>query len=210
MYQFEEMITPSEVIEYLYCPRFIYYMKCLQIPQNEQKRYKVLKGREVHGFKSNTNKEYLRKRLNCIKKDNNVFLYSDRLGLKGRVDEVLHFKNGTMAPLDFKFAEYKGVVYSTYRIQALIYGLLITETYGKDVNKGYLCYTRSKNLLVEINFTKNDFSLLDEALDNYRKIIGENYYPKATKYKSRCIDCCYKNICVEGLEMRKSLDAADF
>ena len=43
----EIFITPSDVIEYLYCPRFIYYMKCLDIPKHEDKRYKVVKGREV-------------------------------------------------------------------------------------------------------------------------------------------------------------------
>lgn len=41
-------ITPSEVIEYLYCPRFIYFMNCLGIAQHEDQRFMVLKGREVH------------------------------------------------------------------------------------------------------------------------------------------------------------------
>ena len=44
-------ITPSIVIEYLYCPRFIYFMKILNISQNEDRRFKVTKGREVHKFK---------------------------------------------------------------------------------------------------------------------------------------------------------------
>ena len=38
-------ITPSIVIEYLYCPRFIYFMKILNISQNEDRRFKVTKGR---------------------------------------------------------------------------------------------------------------------------------------------------------------------
>jgi hypothetical protein len=41
-------ITPSEIIEFLYCKRFIYFMKCLGIRQYEEKRYKVQKGREIH------------------------------------------------------------------------------------------------------------------------------------------------------------------
>ena len=50
-------ITPSEVIEYLYCPRFIYFMNCLSIPQHEEQRYKVLMGREIHEKKSKINKK---------------------------------------------------------------------------------------------------------------------------------------------------------
>ena len=34
------IITISDVLEYLFCPRFIYFMYCLDIPQHEEKRYK--------------------------------------------------------------------------------------------------------------------------------------------------------------------------
>ena len=50
------------MIEFLYCKRFIYYMKCLGIKQYEDKRYKVEKGRELHRKKENENKDYLRKK----------------------------------------------------------------------------------------------------------------------------------------------------
>lgn len=206
----QELLTPSEIMEFLYCPRFIYYMRCLNIPQNEQNRYKVMKGRDVHDYKSKVNKNYVRKKIDCVNKEINVFLHSQKLGLKGKVDEVLHFADGTLAPLDFKFAEFKGIIYSTYRMQTLIYATLISENYGKLVEKGYLCYTRSQNYLAEITFNKQDWLTLDEALRDIRRIIKENYYPKATKNKAKCVDCCYKNICVEGLEANKGLDISGF
>ena len=43
--EFDYYITPSELIEFNYCKRFIYYMKCLNIPQFEEKRFKVQKGK---------------------------------------------------------------------------------------------------------------------------------------------------------------------
>ena len=51
-------ITPSEVMEYLYCPRFIYFMLVLQIPQKEEQRYKVQRGRKAHDRKTKINKKY--------------------------------------------------------------------------------------------------------------------------------------------------------
>ncbi|MDD3874557.1 MAG: hypothetical protein PHE01_10315, partial [Methanosarcina sp.] len=39
----ETIIRISDVLEYLFCSRFIYYMYCLDIPQHEEKRFKVLK-----------------------------------------------------------------------------------------------------------------------------------------------------------------------
>ncbi len=52
------MITPSDVIEHLFCPRFTYFIHCLKIPQHEELRYKVLKGRELHDKREKENKEY--------------------------------------------------------------------------------------------------------------------------------------------------------
>jgi len=192
----EIFITPSDVIEYLYCPRFIYFMKCLDISQHEDERYKVIKGREVHEEKAKINREYLRKKLGCVSKDISAYLASSALHLRGEVDEILEFSDGTLAPLDYKFAEYKDWVFQTHKYQSALYALLIMENYGKDVTRGYVCYIRSKNFLKEIQFCNADFkkakSLVREILD----IVSKGYYPKKKSSPAHCIDCCYKNICV--------------
>ncbi len=189
-------ITPSEVIEYLYCPRFIYFMNCLSIPQHEEQRYKVLAGREIHEKKAKINKDYLRKKLNCNKREINVYLASDKYHLKGVIDEVLFLEDGTAAPLDYKFAEYKERLFHTHKVQSILYAILIKENYQIEVNRGYICYTRSKNLIKTIDFKERDFIKAVGVIDEILKIIQTGYYPKGTKYLSKCIDCCYKNICV--------------
>ncbi|MGH7829356.1 MAG: CRISPR-associated protein Cas4, partial [Candidatus Binatia bacterium] len=92
----QAMITPSEVIEYLYCPRFVYFMHCLNIPQHEDRRFKVLKGREVHQRRETENKDYLRKKIGVTKKEIGVYLASPSLKVRGIVDEVLTLEDGTM------------------------------------------------------------------------------------------------------------------
>ena len=64
----EVFITVSDVMEYLFCPRFIYFMYCLGIPQHEEKRYKVLKGRALHEAREKVNRSYIRKKLQCAAK----------------------------------------------------------------------------------------------------------------------------------------------
>jgi len=189
-------ITPSEIIEYLYCPRFIYFMNCLSIPQHEEQRYKVLAGREIHEKKAKINKDYLRKKLNCNKREINVYLASDKYHLKGVIDEVLFLKDGTAAPLDYKFAEYKERLFRTHKVQSTLYAILIKENYQVEVNRGYICYTRSKNLIKTIDFKESNFRKAVEIIDKVLKIIQTGYYPNGAKYSSKCIDCCYKNICV--------------
>ncbi|MGR3319523.1 MAG: CRISPR-associated protein Cas4 [Candidatus Anammoxibacter sp.] len=204
-------ITPSEVMEFLYCPRFIYFMNCLCIPQHEEQRYKVLKGRELHDERKKINKEYIRKKLRCIGKDIDVYMSSDKLCLKGVVDEVLFLEDGTLAPLDYKFAEYKDTLFKTHKYQSILYAMLIKENYRPEslvrisdnkpidkieVNKGFVCYIRSKNVIKEIKYSEKDFATAKSMILEILNIIQDNYYPKKTRYLSKCIDCCYRNICV--------------
>lgn len=194
--EFQYYITPSDMIEFLYCKRFIYYMKWLGIKQYEDKRYKVEKGRELHRKKENENKDYLRKKLGVVDKKINIDLYSDKYKIKGKVDEVLIFDDNTMAPLDYKFAEFNDILYSTYKTQMLMYSLMIEELYNCKVNKAYLVYTRSRNMVKEIEINKKDLDKLKKDISEYTKVI-EGYYPKGSKSKARCLDCCYRNICIK-------------
>jgi CRISPR-associated exonuclease Cas4 len=190
------MITTSELIEYLYCPRFTYFLNCLKIPQHEELRYKVLKGRELHAKEEKTNVDYIRKRLGCIKKEISVYLASTRLKIRGIVDEVLFLNDGTLAPLDYKLTEYNEFIYRTHRIQSTVYAMLIMENYGKPVKRGFVCYARSKNLIKELVYDEAGFETTKTIIDEIFAIILDGFYPKKTRWPNRCIDCCYRNICI--------------
>ncbi|SMC78415.1 CRISPR-associated exonuclease, Cas4 family [Desulfocicer vacuolatum DSM 3385] len=170
-------------------------METLSIPQKEGNRFKVLKGREVHKQKTLINKSYLRKKLEVVEKQSNVYLSSAKYQLRGVIDEVLTFSDNTMAPLDFKYAEYKKINYKTHKIQALCYCLLIEDNFQKKANKAFIVYTRSKNKLIDLNFNDKDRKNLDKQIKEVINIIITGYYPKKTSSKKRCVDCCYRNIC---------------
>jgi CRISPR-associated exonuclease Cas4 len=190
------MITPSEVMEHLFCPRFTYFMNCLNIPQHEELRYKVLKGRELHKDREEQNRDYLRKQLGCAGKDISVYIASRALGVRGIIDEVLHLADGTCAPLDYKYAEYSDFTFETHRVQSILYALLIMENYRKEVTKGFICYTKSSNKIKEIAYAENDFAEARELVKEIFKVILTGYYPKKTRWQNKCVDCCYRNICV--------------
>lgn len=189
------MITPSEVIEHLYCPRFTYFMNCLNIPQHEELRYKVLKGRKLHEERESENRDYLRKKLGCVDKELSVYIASRKLGVRGVIDEVLYLSDGTMAPLDYKYTEYSDYTFETHKIQSILYALLIMENYHKDVKKGFICYMKNGNKVKEIIYADRDFSYAREVVGEIFSVILKGYYPKKTKWQNRCIDCCYRNIC---------------
>lgn len=192
----ETIITISDVLEYLFCPRFIYYMYCLDIPQHQEKRFKVLKGREVHETRKLTNRDYVRKKLNCIRKESEIFIASKKYHIKGIVDEVLFLEDGTAAPLEYKFAEYKEKLFKTYKFQMVLQALLIRENYNIEVNRTYICYTRSNSLVKEIEISISDFKKAEKIIEEILDIVQKGLYPKTSRSSRKCVDCCYRNICV--------------
>ena len=187
-------ITASLILEYLYCPRYTYFEHVMDIPQHEGTRFKVQKGRVVHENIRKTNPNYLRKKLGVLEKKSDTYL-SIPSGLRGIVDEILFLADGTAAPLDYKYAEYKNKLFQTYRTQLVFYGRLIRDNFDVPVTRGYIIYTRSRNKLVEVTITDKDFKELDDLILELINVIVKCKYPKPTRYKKRCPDCCYRNIC---------------
>jgi CRISPR-associated exonuclease Cas4 len=188
-------LTPSHIIEYLFCPRFTYFEYVLGIPQHEEKFYKVMRGRDIHEEKLEQNKNYLRKKIGAINKHTDQYLANS--WLRGKVDEVLELSDNTLAPLDYKFAEYKDRLFETYRIQQYCYACLIEENLGKPVSRGFIVYTRSKHFLLEVPISAANKAEIKQCAEAIWTIIDRNFYPKATKYKKRCVDCTYRNICIK-------------
>jgi len=188
-------ITPSQIIEFLYCPRFTYFEYVLGIAQYEDRHFKVQKGRELHLLRQDKNADYLRKKIGVKEKYINQFLSNELI--RGKIDEILLLEDGTMAPLDYKFAEYKEMVYDTYKTQLYCYGWLIESNFDKKVTKGFLIYTRSKNKLLTENISAKNIDDVKKCAESIFSIIDNNAFPKATGFKKRCVTCTYRNICVQ-------------
>lgn len=188
-------ITPSHIIQHLYCPRFTYFEWVLRMPQNEEKFSKVLRGRQLHDERLERNKNYLRKRLGVVARHDDQYLTNDFL--RGRIDEVLELADGSLAPLDYKFAEYKDKVYATYRTQLYCYALLIKENFGKEVRRGFIVYTRSNNKVVEIPIPESALADIRKTSLAILDVVAHNRFPKATSVKKRCLNCTYRKVCVQ-------------
>ncbi len=190
------MLTPSEVIEHVYCPRFTWFMNVQHIAQQEDKRFKVLKGREVHSRKETENKKYLRRKIGVVKKESEVYLASPKVRVRGVVDEVLWLSDGSMAPLDYKFTEQRQQAFKTHRVQVLLYAMLIRATYPAEVHRAFVAYIRGGHKLLEVEVTEKAVAEVTALLDEMFDIIRTGRLPKRTSHRVRCRDCCYRNICV--------------
>jgi CRISPR-associated exonuclease Cas4 len=187
-------LTATHLLEYLFCPRFTYFEYVLDIPQHEEKRFKVEVGRTIHERARKINPDYLRKKIGVREKKMDVYLAGSR-GIRGIVDEILFLDDDTAAPLDYKYAEYKDRTFKNHRFQLVFYSQLIKDNFHVPVKRGFIVYTRSKNKLVEVPIRDTDFDELDKIITGLIDVIVRCKYPKPTRYKQRCPDCCYGNVC---------------
>jgi CRISPR-associated exonuclease Cas4 len=189
-------LTVTHLLEHLFCPRFTYFEYVLGVPERQERRPLVVKGRQVHEERRRTNPNYLRKKLGVVGRQFDVPLASPTLGVRGSVDEVLTLADGSMAPFDYKFAREPRTVYHNQKMQSALYALLIREAFGVPVHRGYLCFVRSKHKIVELEHSEEDYAEVRQTLRAILEVIQTGVFPRATTWKARCRDCCYRNICV--------------
>src|SRR6185437_922216 len=62
-------LTVTQVLEHGYCPRFTYFEHVLAIPEHQERRPLVLRGRQVHEERKRINPGYLRKKLGVVERN---------------------------------------------------------------------------------------------------------------------------------------------
>ena len=190
-------LTVTHILEHLYCPRFTYFEYVLGVPERQERRGLVMRGRQAHEERRKINPQYLRKKLGVVERRFDVPMASLRLGVRGSVDEVLTLDDGTMAPFDYKFAEDNGRVYLNQKMQSALYALLIAETFAMPVRRGFLCYVRSNHRVVELAHTEEDYAEARQVVAEVLEVIQTGIFPRATTCRARCSDCCFRNICIK-------------
>lgn len=171
-------ITATDLVEYSFCPRFLYFERFLIIPEYQEKRFKVQKGREVHQQRQRINPRYLRRRVNCEQRMFAVRLYAEEGLMSGEVDEVLLLKGGSAAPLDYKWAEWKGKIFPSHLLQLAFYSRLIEENYHCSVSFGMLVYVRSKHKLVVVTLLPEHYEQLESAMYAIQQITSNGFFSR--------------------------------
>ncbi|OHD12555.1 MAG: CRISPR-associated protein Cas4 [Spirochaetes bacterium GWB1_36_13] len=188
------LISVSTMLEYWYCPRFIYFMECLKIGQNEEKRFKVKIGREIHK-KKNIAPGYLRKKLNAVKQEKEIYLSDEGLGICGILDELIFSNDKQAYIIDYKFA-YSKRKFKTHHRQLVFYALLAEKNYPVKIERSFIVFTRSGSKLEEFPITDKDRKNVTHDIEEVRSIIEKGVFPESGKNLSKCADCTYRKICI--------------
>jgi CRISPR-associated exonuclease Cas4 len=187
-------LTATDLMNYHYCPRILYFVHTLKKPQFTTK--KEYKGREKEGiFQSNAKRTKVVKTYPKLPKIFKVNLVSENLGIKTIADSIMIDKEKNEAyPIQAKFSFRPRAIYRGQKAQLSMEALLIEDQLGYKVPYGFIKFLRSGDL-VKVNISDKDKLEVMSTFGKIFRIMSSETLPNRTKYRKRCQDCCFKKIC---------------
>ena len=184
----------SDLKQYIYCPRIIYFYYVLPIPRRVTKKMEY--GRLEHFEVKQLEKRRKFKAYGLLDgaRDFQVFLQSSRLGLHGQLDMAITAASGEVYPVEFKHSISRKGLHQKYQLAA--YAMLLEEKFEKPVRYGFIYLIPSKTV-IPLEITVNMREHVKKVLSAIRKVIAGEKIPAYVRSKQRCIDCEFKNYCAD-------------
>ena len=191
----EELINVSELKQYVYCPRIIYFSSVLRV--NPRFYSQQIEGKVIHD--DITKKEA--RRIGSViefKNSQKIFglnLESYKLNLKGNLD-CLIIKEGEYIPVDYKFMKSNNKkAWLDHKVQITAYSMLVEDNFNKVVKRGYIYY-ELEDLPVKVLITPSLRKLTKLIIDDIKRIKNYEILPSKTPDISKCKGGCgYLWIC---------------
>ncbi len=189
----QNYLTATDLMNYLYDPRIIYYIHVLKIPQATT--IKEIEGRQKYvEFSRKSRRNKVIKELPFLAKIYDVYLTSSKYKISTKVDCVaINKKLHEAYPIQVKYSSKPKFLYLSQKFQVIMEALLIEERLGYKVPFGFVKFLKSGDF-IRVRITK---ALKDELLKIFNEIesiIQSERLPKGTRNKRKAIDNCYKNI----------------
>ncbi|HDI32234.1 MAG TPA: CRISPR-associated protein Cas4, partial [Thermofilum sp.] len=185
-----DLVSVSDIKQYFYCPRVIYYMHALGL--RERQTYSMNEGKEVH--QDIRRKEarrltpVLKRRFGKWKKVFGLRLYSERLGLSGVLD-VLLIRGKEYVPMEYKVAEITSKrPPPNHFYQLVAYALLVEDRFNVLVRKGFIYYHLSDRVLMTAITSESKKYIVRVILPRIRMIM-KGSFPYVKAIKKRCRNC---------------------
>lgn len=187
----EYLFTITDLKQYSYCPRVVFYEQCL--PHVRPRTYKMEAGEALHEDepKRAVRRSVQAYALDAGRREFEVAITSPTLGLTGIIDEVVYGDDGQVFPVDYKLAKKVG---KNHRIQLTAYGLLLSEALQQPIDFGYV-YLIAKRQMVKVAFTDTLRQEVQMALQAVYTIATQELMPPPAQNRIQCVDCEFRRFC---------------
>ncbi len=188
----------TDLKQYAYCPRILYYHACL--PRIRPTTYKMQASREAHEEADDLERRRSLRTygLKAGERHFNVPLFSKRLGMSGVVDLVIETETAGQQeaiPVDYKLSE---KVAEHWELQLTAYAVMLEEAWGMPVRRGFF-YLIPLRRAREVRITARLRTLLDETLAAMNAILLQEQMPPATCRRAKCVPCEFRRFCNDAL-----------
>lgn len=189
----QPFLTATDLMNYLYDPRIIYFVHVLKIPQATTA--KELKGREKYEeFKSKSKRNKIIKELPFLEKFYDIYLASSKYNFATKLDCIAIDKAKNKAyPIQAKYSSRPRILYRSQKFQIVMEAMLVEERLGYKVPYGFVKFLKSGDF-VKVIITEKLKNELLQTFGEIESIITEEKLPKPTPYKKKMMDNCYKNL----------------
>ena len=187
-------LTVTDIRQHVYCPRIPYYRYTL--PLERPVTAKMDLGKEEH---ETTSAKEARRTLKAygIKEGERRFgvdLYSESLGLRGKIDMVI-FTPHEVIPVEYKMAAGIGL---HHKYQLTAYAMLAEHTFGGTVTRAFVYLTPARKAR-EVPITAAMRGHVKKILVRLHDSIENERLPRPTPHRKRCTDCEYRRFCGDVL-----------
>lgn len=187
----------SDLKQYFFCPRIVYYHQCL--PKVRPTTFKMQMGTE-EGRAEHAREERRSLRVYGLRRGERFFdvaLYSERLGLRGRLDMAIRTDDnaeGAMEaiPVDYKLTP--GRIVTHFALQVVAYGMLLEEAWGIPSRRGFLYLIPSRRAR-QIDLTPDLRERVHRAVEAMRDIALYERMPPPPKKRGKCVICEFRRFC---------------
>jgi CRISPR-associated exonuclease Cas4 len=173
-----ELINVSDLNQYTYCPRRYWY---LHFYDTQGRNYERIEGKTTHENQS-TRGDWV----------NELYLESDDLGLKGKID-VLDAEGANAIPVERKRAE-SGQYYRSDKIQLAGYCMLLEEHLDEPVREGAI-YLYETDQRMHVTITEDHRDAVKEQVGEMSAMTA-NDIPPLTDNPSKCEACSARSYCM--------------
>lgn len=207
-----QKISMFEVLDYIFCPRIIYYENVLKMFGEKKEDSNKEEEERVKG-KKRINRKWIWDRLKLKKQsiekmmnsnqENILYWYnrefnkelsSEKYHFYGKLDDILLLEDETIVPVYYYNAKYTARKENRYKYIVAMFLMLIEEKYKIKSQKGYILFLDGLSLK-KIECTNKDLEKVKESAAEVLKIIETERYPIEAEGGTKCRDCYYKKIC---------------
>lgn len=189
------VVMVSDIVQYFYCPRKVYYLKVLGAPviakrkmvygssEDEKEERRLEERKSVYGFSPS----------GVLQIIHDLFLEDTKVGIAGQLDTLLEMETGEFIPVDSKFTE-EVIVHRHYKKQLVAYSLLVDSSFNTNVTRGVIYFTKQRKPIV-VPVTSEDKCTLIKDLNSIRLILLGESIPRKVSEK-KCGYCEVARYCV--------------